>query len=191
MQIVPYILYNTKLHFYFIYQHTNCNMKKIYALLVLIFVSLGCALALKGIQENAHSEALVEAPAGEVSWFTDFDEASAEAKSSGLPILLDFTGSDWCGWCIRLDKEVFSQPEFKAYASKSLVLVKLDFPRAGKQSNALKKQNEALSKKYEIRGFPTIVLVSPEGEEIERTGYQRGGAAEYVSHLKELLAGSE
>ena len=124
-----------------------------------------------------------------LTWETDFEAAQAKSKASGKPMLLDFTGSDWCGWCIRLKKEVFSQPEFAAYASKALVLVQLDFPRAKPQSDALKKQNEALSKKYGVRGFPTIILLSPEGKLLAETGYQRGGAAKYVAHLKELLTG--
>ncbi|MEC8190353.1 MAG: thioredoxin family protein [Verrucomicrobiota bacterium] len=123
------------------------------------------------------------------AWELNFEQAQARAKAENKPMLLDFTGSDWCGWCIRLDKEVFSQPEFKAYAAESLVLVELDFPRGKKQSAEIKAQNKALAKKYSIRGYPTIVLLTAEGELIERTGYQRGGAANYVAHIKEILAG--
>lgn len=123
------------------------------------------------------------------TWELNFEQAQVRAKAENKPMLLDFTGSDWCGWCIRLDKEVFSQPEFKAYAANSLVLVELDFPRAKKQSAEIKAQNKALAKKYSIRGYPTILLLTAEGELIERTGYQRGGAANYVAHIKEILAG--
>ncbi|MEM7791812.1 MAG: thioredoxin family protein [Verrucomicrobiota bacterium] len=121
-------------------------------------------------------------------WMTDFEAAKAKAKAENKPLLLDFTGSDWCGWCIKLDKEVFSQDAFKAYAKDSLVLVELDFPRGKEQSDALKEQNKALAEKYGIRGFPTIVVLSPEGELIEKTGYQRGGPDAYVDHIKEILA---
>ncbi|HEY0368963.1 MAG TPA: thioredoxin family protein, partial [Chthoniobacterales bacterium] len=62
-------------------------------------------------------------------WLTDLKEAQEQAKSGNKLLLLDFTGSDWCGWCIKLDREVFSKPEFKAYAEKNLVLLELDFPR--------------------------------------------------------------
>ena len=123
------------------------------------------------------------------AWELNFEQAQARAKAENKPMLLDFTGSDWCGWCIRLDKEVFSQPEFKAYAAESLVLVELDFPRGKEQSAEIKAQNKALAKKYSIRGYPTIVLLTAEGELIERTGYQRGGAANYIAHIKEILAG--
>jgi protein disulfide-isomerase len=124
--------------------------------------------------------------AGE-AWQTDFEAAQAEAAKTGKPMLLDFTGSDWCGWCIKLDKEVFSKKAFKDYAESELVLVEVDFPRGKKQSDALKAQNEALAEKYGIRGFPTIVLLSPEGKLIGKTGYRPGGAEAYVEHLKEAL----
>ena len=124
------------------------------------------------------------------TWEINFEQALARAKTENKPMLLDFTGSDWCGWCIRLDKEVFSQPEFMTYAADSLVLVELDFPRSKMQSAEIKAQNKALAKKYSIRGYPTIVLLTADGELIARTGYQRGGAENYVAHIKEILAGS-
>jgi len=120
-------------------------------------------------------------------WLTDYDAAVAKAKAEKKTILLDFTGSDWCGWCIKLDKEVFSQKAFKEYADKNLVPVVLDFPRKKEQSEEIKKQNRELQKKYKIRGYPTIILVNSEGKEIARTGYQRGGAEKYVEHLKTLI----
>lgn len=122
---------------------------------------------------------------------TDFEAAKAKAVAEQKPMLLDFTGSDWCGWCIKLDKEVFSQQAFQAYAADSLVLVELDFPRRKAQSDELKAQNEALAQKYNIRGFPTIVVLSPEGELLERTGYRPGGPEAYVDHLKAIVASAK
>jgi thioredoxin-related protein len=121
-------------------------------------------------------------------WMTDFEAAKAKAKAENKPLLLDFTGSDWCGWCIKLDKEVFSKDAFKEYAAAELVLVELDFPRRKELSSELKAQNEKLAQQYGIRGFPTILILSPEGELIEKTGYQRGGAEAYVEHIKGILA---
>lgn len=120
-------------------------------------------------------------------WLTDFEAAKEKAAETGKPMLLDFTGSDWCGWCIKLDDEVFSKSTFQEYADSELVLVEIDFPRGKEQSDAVKAQNKALAEKYEIRGFPTIVLLSPEGELIGTTGYRPGGADAYVAHLKEAL----
>lgn len=129
--------------------------------------------------------------AGDDIWMTDFEAAKSKAASEQKPMLLDFTGSDWCGWCVKLDKEVFSQDAFKSYAEESLVLVELDFPRGKEQSEALKKQNRALKEKYKIRGYPTIVILTPEGDLIEKTGYQRGGPEAYVQHIQEILSSAE
>ncbi len=76
-------------------------------------------------------------------------------------VLLDFTGSDWCGWCIKLQKETFSKPEFQKFAAESLVLVELDFPRGKEQSEELKKQNQELAEKFGIQGFPTLGPAEP------------------------------
>jgi len=128
-----------------------------------------------------------ESAGASVDWMVDFQKAKSIAMKEGKPMLLDFTGSDWCGWCIKLKKEVFSKPAFKDYAADELVLVELDFPRSKPQSPEIKEQNEALAKRYKVRGFPTIILLSPEGELIGETGYRRGGAEGYVEHLTELI----
>lgn len=120
-------------------------------------------------------------------WETDFEKASAQAKESGRYMLLDFSGSDWCGWCIKLDKEVFSKKAFKEYAKENLVSVLLDFPRKAPQSNKLKKQNEALMQKYGIKGFPSVIVLSPAGELVGKTGYREGGPEAYVDHLKQMI----
>lgn len=131
---------------------------------------------------------LLSATFASEGWMTDFEAAKAKAKAENKPMLLDFTGSDWCGWCIKLDKEVFGEAAFKEYAAAELVLVELDFPRGKEQSAELKAQNEKLAKQYGIRGFPTILVLSPDGELIEKTGYQRGGAEAYVEHIKSIIA---
>jgi len=124
--------------------------------------------------------------AGE-EWLTDFNQAKKEAAEKKLPILADFSGSDWCGWCIKLDKEVFSQKEFKAFAKDRVVLFRADFPRAKELKAEIKAQNEQLSKTYGIKGFPTVLLLDADGKVIARTGYRRGGAGAYVEHLEKLL----
>lgn len=121
-------------------------------------------------------------------WETNFEAASKNAKESGKFMLLDFTGSDWCGWCIKLNKEVFSQDSFKAFAEESLVPVMLDFPRRKPISDELKKQNAELAAKYGVRGYPTVILLSPEGDLVKKTGYRPGGAEAYVDYLKEVIA---
>jgi len=119
------------------------------------------------------------------AWLTDLEAAKKQAAAEKKDILVDFTGSDWCGWCIRLKKEVFDQAEF-AEASKKFVLVEIDFPRAKKQTPEVKARNEALSKQFAISGFPTILLLDAQGEVYAQTGYQEGGAPAYLKHLAQL-----
>ena len=144
-----------------------------------VVVVVAGLLALGGVQAVA-TEAAPE-------WQTDFKKASEAAKESGKYMLLNFSGSDWCGWCIKLDNEVFSKAEFKTYAAQDLVLVMLDFPRRKPQSDELKKQNRELMEKYGVRGFPTIIVLSPTGELAGQTGYRPGGPEKYVEHLKGII----
>ncbi len=126
-----------------------------------------------------------------INWEKDFEKASSGAKASGKYMLLDFSGSDWCGWCIRLEKEVFSQNAFKDYAEENLVCVLVDFPSAKKQSEELKKQNQDLARKYGIKGYPTIIILSPDGKPVGKTGYLQGGPWEYARHLKKIIEDSK
>jgi thioredoxin-related protein len=122
--------------------------------------------------------------AAELTWQTDFTQASQQAAQEHKYILLDFTGSDWCPWCIKMDKEVFNQSQFSDFALKNLVLVKVDFPRKAPQSPAEKTQNEQLAKKYAIEGFPTYVLLDSSGKEVRRqVGYLQGGANAFIDWL--------
>ena len=107
----------------------------------------------------------------DVSWLTDIQEAQKQAKSSHKLLLLDFTGSDWCGFCIRLHREVFSKPEFQEYASKNLVLMEIDFPRGKEQTQSLRMQNQNLAMQYNIGGFPTIVVLNGDGKQLGALGY--------------------
>ena len=125
--------------------------------------------------------------AGVPHWYTDFEEAKKIASADNKLILADFSGSDWCGWCIKLDKEVFSKTEFKEYAGKNLVLFLADFPSQKKLPDKVKKQNEALAQKYGVKGFPAVLLLDKSGKVLGRTGYKKGGPKQYVTHIKSLL----
>ena len=121
-------------------------------------------------------------------WTTYSKTALDKAKKENKYILMDFTGSDWCGWCVKLTKEVFSQPEFITYATNSLVCIKVDFPSRKKISPEQKKINDKLSKDFGIRGFPTIYLLNPDGKTVVgKTGYKAGGSASYVKHLQKMI----
>ena len=94
----------------------------------------------------------------------DFTKAKKEAVEKKLPILAYFSGCDWCGWCIKLDKEVFSQKVFKAFAKDRVVLFLADFPRAKELAAEVKAQNEQLRKAYDVEGFPTVLLLDAGGK---------------------------
>ena len=125
--------------------------------------------------------------AGSGKWLTDLEEAKKIAAKENKAILIDFTGSDWCHWCIKLKEEVFSLDEFTAEAGKQFVLVELDFPHKSDQSEETKKKNKAIAKKYKVRGFPTVLLTDAAGNPFGRTGYLEGGVKPYLKHLKKLL----
>jgi len=128
--------------------------------------------------------------AGEL-WTEDAKEAMAQAAKEKKDLLIDFSGSDWCGVCMVLDKEVFSQPAFAEEAPKHFVLLKLDFPQAKPQTPELRKQNAELHAKYGPPGFPTIVLADAEGKPYAQTGYRPGGVEGYLKHLAALRPARE
>lgn len=122
-------------------------------------------------------------------WTDDFDAAKKQAAKEGKRLLVDFSGSDWCGWCMRLDKEVFSQKDFVSEAKKDFVLVLVDSPRdKSKLSEKAAKQNPELVKKYGISGYPSVLIMDAEGNTLYRTGYREGGAKAYLKHLDDVAA---
>jgi len=141
------------------------------------YLTMGIAAAVMALTVNVEAK----------DWETDFKKASATAKESGKYMLLDFTGSDWCGWCIKLDAEVFSKSSFKSYARGNLVRVMLDFPRSKRMSKKLKTQNAELASKFGVRGYPTVIILSPEGDLVGKTGYKEGGPKKYVEHLTAMI----
>ncbi len=130
----------------------------------------------------------------QVEWISDFEEAAKLSRKTKKPILANFTGSDWCGWCKRLDKEVFSTAEFQTWAKENVILLELDFPRKTKLSQKLQKQNYALQKAFGVRGFPTIWLFqagkgkNPKKDIIPlgKTGYMKG-SKEWISSIERYM----
>jgi protein disulfide-isomerase len=123
----------------------------------------------------------------DLNWTTNLGKAIETAKAENKAVLVNFTGSDWCKWCFKLSDEVFSQDDFKEYADENLILVKLDFPRSIPQSNETKAYNQSIAQKYGVQGFPTILIFNSQGNPVAKTGYQVGGAANYVSHIQSFL----
>ena len=122
-------------------------------------------------------------------WMTDFEAAKQKAAAENKDLLVNFTGSDWCSWCIKLVDEVFKHDAFKKGVADNFVLVELDFPQdKSKLDESTQKQNEILQEKYSIQGFPTILLLDDQGRPYAQTGYQAGGPEKYLAHLDKLLA---
>jgi len=126
----------------------------------------------------------------ESGWLNDYKKAQEEAKATNKVLLLNFTGSDWCGWCIKFDRDVLSKPQFKDYARDNLVLVELDFPRAKAQSPEVRKQNRELAQHYEVVGFPTIVVLNSDGQTLWKfDGYFPGGLEAFIDQLQKIRKG--
>ena len=133
--------------------------------------------------------------AQELVWETNLEKASQVAMKTKKPLLLFFTGSDWCGWCIRLQNEVLKTPEFAAWAKQNVVLVELDFPRRTPQLPEIQKQNMELQQIFEVRGYPTIWISNPtkvDGkiywDKLGNTGYVAGGPSKWLEGANQILS---
>ena len=93
-------------------------------------------------------------------WLVDLDEAYALSVKEKKPIMANFTGSDWCGWCKRLDAAVFVKPEFQAWAKKNVVLLELDFPRGKQIPQKNREQNAAMQNALQVSGYPTVWVIN-------------------------------
>ncbi len=122
----------------------------------------------------------------EVEWVTDLQVALRRARVENKHVLLDFTGSDWCGWCMRLKGEVFDQPKFAAYAKANLIMVEVDFPRRKELSASQQEANNKLARKYDIEGYPTIIVLDAKGQQIGKSGYVRGGPQAFINTLEAI-----
>jgi len=140
-------------------------------------------------QPAVHAPDLTREPAAvahasELVWRNDLPGALKQAQSERKLVLLDFTGSDWCPWCIKFDGEVLSTEKFAAYAGPKLELVKVDFLRRTPQSDDIKQANEALAKQFAVDGYPTYVLLNSDGRELGRqVGYRPGGPDAVIGEL--------
>ena len=131
-----------------------------------------------------------------LDWHTDMNKAIEISVKTQKPMLLFFTGSDWCGWCKRLVKEVYDKPEFAKWAKNNVVLVEIDFPRRSKLSEETQKQNRELQQMFGVRGYPTIWFVKPETKnqasvnlsQLGSTGYVAGGPTKWIESAEKILS---
>lgn len=132
----------------------------------------------------------------ELTWHTDLTKATDISIKENKPLFLFFTGSDWCGWCIRLQNEVFKTPEFITWAKKNVVLVELDFPKRKEQADAIKMQNAQLQQQLQVRGYPTVWLVSAAKtaeakvnlNALGSTGYVAGGPKVWIDGANQIIS---
>jgi len=157
-------------------QIKNNTMKKILAVLLV-------ALSINGFAQQK-----------EIEWHTDVNKAVNISVQTGKPLFFFFTGSDWCGWCKRLVKEVFIKEEFKTWATKNAILVELDFPKRTPISDDLKKQNRELGQMFGVRGYPTGWFVTPtivDGKvnfnKHGSQGYVAGGPKGWIAGANKIL----
>lgn len=123
-----------------------------------------------------------------LKWHTDVSDAAKISLETKKPMMMFFTGSDWCGWCIRLQKEVFHTEEFKKWANENVVLVELDFPRKTQLPEELKQQNAQLQQMFGVTGYPTVWFINPQQKEGKKVnldalgsmGYQAGGPSKWT-----------
>ncbi|HEX4085172.1 MAG TPA: thioredoxin family protein [Chthoniobacteraceae bacterium] len=132
---------------------------------------------------------LTGAYAQDAHWYTDYKDATTAAKADHKNILMDFTGSDWCEWCIRMDKEVLDTKQFKDFADKNLVLMQADFPQGKQLPQKTQQQNNDLQSRYAVEGFPTFILTDPDGNVLGRqVGYVAGGPTAFIAMIDKMSA---
>ena len=156
----------------------NNNMIKKLTILILLFSSIHIVC-----QEN------------QLTWYDDVSKAISVAVAKKKPIMLFFTGSDWCGWCMRLKREVFNLPDFKTWSDENVILVELDFPRRKRLPENIMKQNRELANVFAVRGYPTVWIVEPQIMEnkvnflkMGTLGYVAGGPENWIGRANNFLA---
>lgn len=160
-------------------------MKKCFLMLMTLGFTLGMAPMFAQPMTN---QGQARQQVSQIKWYTDYAQAAAAARQSNMPILLFFTGSDWCGWCKKLHQEVFASPDFIREVGNRFIFVEVDFPQGKQLPPALAQQNTMLKQKFGISGYPTVVVLDPNENFIAETGYRPGGGKSYADYLNQLLA---
>ena len=136
-----------------------------------------------------------EYKAGNPGWLVNLEEAFQQSKSTGKPIMANFTGSDWCGWCKRLTADIFSKPEFQSWAKENVIMLEVDFPRMKRLPSNIAAQNEGLRNAFEVQGYPTIWVFNLNKDQssnqfsvelLGRTGYTKS-VDEFTSGIDQML----
>jgi len=145
-------------------------------------------VALTALLICSHVASLVAADSKKLDWAPTYEQAVERSKKESKPLFLYFTGSDWCGWCIKMDKEILENEEFANLVGDKFVFYAVDFPIYVKLDPKIEQQNDKLKENYKIQGFPTIILVSPNGKPFATLNYREGGGKSYGDYLVKILA---
>lgn len=125
-----------------------------------------------------------EVPEGDI-WNRDFGQSQLQASEKDLPMVIWFTGSDWCVWCQKLEAELFTEAAFRGAAGKEFIPVILDFPHRTSQPLGAERQNRLLQRRFSVESFPTVIWLCPRtGVELHRHGYLKIGSDEYLQALQ-------
>ncbi len=152
-------------------------------------VSPCLAFAEKSVPADASVAAVAKKTSTPVGWTDDFESAKKLAAETNRDLFVLFTGSDWCSWCMRLEKEVISQNGFTEKLSEKFVPVFIDIPRnKALLSELAAEQNPKLVERYRVEGFPTVLIMDAEGFTFAQTGYQAGGPESYLKNLAALTS---
>lgn len=148
----------------------------------------GKLLAAKTAKSRRHRTAIQSGKGiAELPWVADLPKALEQARAENKLVLLDFSGSDWCVWCIKFDDDVLSKPEFGTYARSNLIMVLVDFPKAKKEAEEVEKRNAELQAKFKVQGFPTYVVLNSQGKEVGRqVGFLSGGPPAFIAELEQF-----
>ena len=157
-------------------------MKKlIFTTFILLAVSCQMNSANSETKENFAAENIQRT---DKLWFTDVDRALMASQNTGKSIFVFFTGKDWCSWCRKLDRQILVEKDFIDYANENLILLELDFPK-GKRD--LPQRQIELARKFQIRSYPTVILMDAYKNEIGRTGYQAMSPIQYTEHINSII----
>jgi thioredoxin-related protein len=159
---------------------------KIFLAIPLLFLAISCGAQKENASRNSNEG---------LEWHTDMNKAIAISQKENKPMMLFFTGSDWCGWCIRLQKEVFLTETFTKWAKDNVVLVELDYPKSKPQTDAIKQQNSQLQQTFSVQGYPTVFFVNAKKTEKEKydltslgkTGYVAGGPDKWIEGANAMI----
>ena len=168
-------------------------MKYLNIIFLAILLSIGTTTTAQALNNSSSTDNYSASIPG---WLVDVQVANVESAKTGKPILANFTGSDWCGWCKKLRREVFDTPEFKKWAEENVILLELDFPRKFQLPNDIKQQNAQLQKAFGVRGYPTLwIFTLSNNDQGQMTitsygslGYQAGGPKAWTGSADKIIA---